>query len=305
MSPAGASRREPAPARTAFLFPGQGAETSGALRIRPGPVTRLLARASRALGVDIARVVARGDPLLGRTEIAQPALIAVCLGIAEELAGRGVLPDAVAGHSLGELAAVAAAGCLSAEQAVDLAVERGRLFAEAARDAPGALVAVRVDDAPTLARLLDLGRAQGRITVAAHNAPTQWVLSGDRSALTAVAVATPATFLPTGGAWHSQAMAPVEDRWLHLLRAANLRPTRCTLIVNRRGAAVEPGDDLAVLLAGQLTRPIAWVETLETLTTLGVNRWITVGPGKALRGLCRETLGPDCSVEMASGESVR
>src|SRR4029077_5815445 len=92
-------------------------------------------------------IIATGEPRLGRTEIAQPALIAVCLGIAEELEARGERPDLVAGHSLGELAAAAVAGCVPAATAIDLAVERGLAMAEAARAHPGAMAAGPADRA--------------------------------------------------------------------------------------------------------------------------------------------------------------
>jgi [acyl-carrier-protein] S-malonyltransferase len=284
------------------LFPGQGAEAAGALRVRPGPVAELVARAGRALGLDPARIITAGEPRLGRTDIAQPALTAVCLGIAQELEARGEAPDAVAGHSLGELAAAAVAGCLSPADAVDLAVERGLAMAEASRAHPGAMAAVRADDNAAVERLLDIGRAQGRISVAARNAPTQWVLTGDRAAILAVSAATAATLLPTQGAWHSEAMAAAEQRWLRALRGVRFQAPRRTLILNRSGRALAAGEDLATLLAGQLTRPIAWTDALATLAALGISRFVAIGPGKALRGLCRETLGTACDVVVASGE---
>jgi [acyl-carrier-protein] S-malonyltransferase len=290
--------------RTSWLFPGQGAEAAGALRVRPGPTAELVARAGRALGLDLARIIANGEPRLGRTEIAQPALIAVCLGIADEMEARGETPDAVAGHSLGELTAAAVAGCLSPADAVDLAVERGLAMAEASRAHPGAMAAVRADDAGAVERLLDIGRGHGRITLAARNAPTQWVLSGDRAAILAVAAATPATLLPTQGAWHSDAMAAAEQRWLRALRGVRFQPPRRALILNRTGRALGEGEDLARLLAGQLTRPIAWTDALGTLAALGISRFVAIGPGKALRGLCRETLGTACEVVVASGEGA-
>lgn len=286
---------------TAWLFPGQGAEAGGRLRARRGPVTRLLEHAGRALRIDLASAMALGDPALSRTEIAQPALVAVCLGIAEELEAAGAVPDVVAGHSLGELTAIAVAGCLCAEDAIELAVERGRLMAEASHERPGAMAAVRANDEGSIERLLALGRARGRLTIAARNSPTQWVLSGDRAALDALAATTPVSFLPTGGAWHSEAMAEAEERWLVILRRADFRPARRALILNRGGRALRAGDDPAALLAGQLTRPLEWLGTLETLAHMGVAKWVTVGPAQALRGLCRETLGTSAPIVMVSG----
>jgi [acyl-carrier-protein] S-malonyltransferase len=296
--PAVVAARAPAP--IAWLFPGQGAEAAGALRVRPGPTAELVAYAGRELGVDLAGVIRSGDPRLARTEIAQPALVAVCLGITQELEASGAAPDAVAGHSLGELSAAAVAGCLGVTDAIDLAVARGAAMGDAAREHPGVMAAVRADNLATVERLLEIGQRHGRIVIAAHNAPTQWVVSGDRAAVLAVAAATPATLLPTQGAWHSDAMAAAEEQWLRSLRAARIQPARRTLILNRTGRALQTGDDLATLLAGQLTRPIAWSEGLQTLAGLGITRFVAVGPGRALRGLCRETLGERCDVVIAS-----
>jgi [acyl-carrier-protein] S-malonyltransferase len=291
----------PAPARTAWLFPGQGGTLAGALRVTPGPVARLLARAGEALGVDLPRLVATGDPRLARTEVAQPALVAVCLGIARELEARDGGPDVVAGHSLGELTAAAFAGYFSDEEAIELAVERGRAMAACARARPGAMAAVRTEDPAEVDRWLARGRARGEAVLAAHNAPTQWVLSGDRGALAAIAETTALTFLATDGAWHSPRMAPAQERWGARLRAARLDPPSRTLILNC-GRAAAPGEDLAALLAGQLTRPIDWVASLRTLQELGVARIVALGPAKALRGLCRETLGTDVPVALVTGE---
>jgi len=300
-----ASTAERPVARSAWLFPGQAAEAAGTLSVRPGRGAELTARAGRALGLDLARIIAHGEPRLGRTEIAQPTLMTTCLGIAEELEANGEVPDAVTGHSLGELTAATVTGCLSANDALDLAVERGLAMAEAARAYPGAMAAVRADDDAAVERLLEIGRGHGRITIAARNAPTQWVLSGDRGAIFAIAAATPATLLPTQGAWHSEAMAAAEQRWLRALRGVRFQAPRRTLILNRTGRALRVGEDLATLLAGQLTRPIAWTEALQTLSGLGVTRFVALGPGKALRALCRETLGNDCAVEVTSGERAR
>jgi [acyl-carrier-protein] S-malonyltransferase len=288
-------------APTAWLFPGQGAEAAGRLRSGPGRATRLLERAGRALELDLVAAVDRGDPRLARTAVAQPTLVALCVGIAQDLEAAGEVAHAVAGHSLGELSAMAAAGCLAAEDAVDLAVERGRLMAEAARESPGGMVALRASDRGEIERLLALARASGRIAVAARNSPTQWVLSGDRRAIGAVAAATPVTVLPTGGAWHSEAMAEAETRWLAVLRGATFRPPRCPLILNRHGRALEVGDDPAALLAGQLTRPVEWWGSIEALARLGVARGRAIGPGQALRALCREILGDAVDVIVEAG----
>jgi [acyl-carrier-protein] S-malonyltransferase len=288
--------------KQAFLFPGQGSEgpgMGGALLERPGPVRELLGRASHALGLDLAAAIARGSPALTRTDVSQPALTAVCIGIAQELAATGIHPEAVCGHSVGELAAFCVAGCLDPEEAVDCAVERGKLMAEAARRAPGGMAAVRVreDDLPAVL-------AAGAVELAAHNAPEEWVVSGGRAALAAVAARFPAVPLSVSGPWHSRAMAEAEARFRERLRIVRWRRPRIALVANATGDCVTD-EELADLLAGQLTRPVRWATALRTLLQGGISSWRVVGPGRILRGLCRANLGPAARIIVSDGQPVR
>jgi [acyl-carrier-protein] S-malonyltransferase len=288
--------------KQAFLFPGQGSEgpgMGGALLEPPGPTRELLGRASRALGLDLAAAIARASPALTRTDVSQPALTAVCVGIAQELAVTGVHPDAVCGHSVGELAAFCIAGCLDPEEAIDCAVERGKLMAEAARRAPGGMAAVRVRESE-LPEVL----AAGGVELAAHNAPEEWVISGSRAALAAVAARFPVVPLSVSGPWHSRAMAEAEVRFRQRLQAVRWRRPRIPLVANATGAWVT-NEDLAELLAGQLTRPVRWATTLRTLSQGGISSWRVVGPGRVLRGLCRANLGTTARVIVSDGQPVR
>jgi len=289
-----------------FLFPGQGAECpgmgGGALQ-RPGPVRTLVERASGRLQLDLARIVARGDPLLARTEVGQPALVAISLGLALELEASGVVPWAVAGHSVGEVAAFSIAGCLAPEEAIDAVIERARLMAEAARRTPGSMAAVRVEAEAEVSQALEVGQALGNVELAAHNGPAEWVLSGDRAALGAVASRFPTVPLPVSGAWHSRALAPVAPVWREMLRGLDWQPPRRILISNSRGRAVNPDDDLVELLVRQLTEPVRWAETLATLAGRPA-RWRIFGPGRVLRALCRSNLGPDVPVFLHAGDAA-
>ncbi|HYV46087.1 MAG TPA: ACP S-malonyltransferase [Myxococcaceae bacterium] len=292
----------------AFLFPGQGSESPGmgaALLRRSARTRALLARASRALDLDLEAAVARGHPLLRRTEALQPVLLAIGLGLAEELERSGTTASAVAGHSVGEMAAVCAAGYLAAEEAMDAVVERGRLMAEAARLHPGGMAALRARAQGEVSAALEVGLAAGPVGVAAHNGPTQWVLSGSARALAAVASRFPTVPLPVSGPWHSELMADAERRWLPFLRQLQWRPPRLALVAGQTGQVVEDGDDLPALLAAQLTRPVRWAEALRTLADAGVEAWHVLGPGRTLRGLCRENLGLQVQVQILDGAEAR
>ncbi len=280
----------------AFLFPGQGSEgpeMGGAALTRPGPVRTLVERASRALELDLERIIAKGDPQLARTEVGQPALIAVSLGLALEQSAK---PDVVAGHSVGEIAAFAIAGCLSPEDAVDCVVERARLMAEAARKFPGMMAAMRAQSLDEVQVALALGSKVGTLELAAHNGPDEWVLTGDRVALAAVTSRFATVPLPVSGPWHSRAMTEAAEQWrLSLERISWQRPS-VRVVANATGDFVH--DGWVSLLVGQLTQPVQWAKTMRTLSAAGVTSWNIFGPGRVLRGLCRANLGHSTQVEL-------
>jgi [acyl-carrier-protein] S-malonyltransferase len=277
---------------TAFLFAGQGVDPPWVARCvleRPA-AEPLLAAASRATGVDVGRLLARGGRELADPAILQPALVAACLCVAAELAAAGVTPALVCGHSLGELAAWAAGGHVAAVDAIAAAAVRGRLMARQAHLAPGGMAAVR-GGAAELARALHAGRAHGAIALAAENAPDEHVVSGSEPALAAALAAVPATRLPVAGAWHSPAMAGAVDELRAALAAVPARTPHATLVCNRTGAPAAPAA-LPELLAGQLVHPVRWTTALGALRALGATRYVVVGPGRLLRALVRRTLGP-------------
>lgn len=284
---------------TAFLFPGQGSDLCDLAPATLVAARPLLDLTSQLLGQDLWRALGRRDPVLSRTEVAQPALVAVSLALAQEREAAGLTGEAAAGHSLGELAAVAYAGGLTTEQAIGAAVERGRLMAEAARSRPGTMVAIRCDSEPLLERALEHGRRHGSVCLAARNSASQWVLSGERVALGAVLARVPGTLLPVAGAWHSPAMASVAAAWEPTLRRLPWRPTRRRLVLGGRAAFAAPDTDLATALLEQLTRPVLWKQSVEALAASGCSRFVAVGPGRVLRGLCREILGAGSQVVLA------
>ena len=272
----------------AFLFPGQGAKRAdAALRAaarRPEGRARCEA-AARAAGVELGQVLARPS-LLDRTEVYQPVITAIALAAAEALGAAGVAPAVVLGHSLGEVAAWAAAGGISAEDAIALAAVRGRLMAREAAAHPGGMVALATEDEAVIAGALAAGRRAGALDVAARNAPDETVLTGDEAAVRAVLAFAPdvAARVPTGGAWHGRAMEGALAEWARALRSVPRAPLRCAFVANRTGEVVASGDDVPDLLAEQLVRPVAWARALATAGALA-GALVTLGPGAVLRSL--------------------
>jgi [acyl-carrier-protein] S-malonyltransferase len=284
----------PAIRRAAWLFPGQGSEHPRMgldLAARSERGRALLERAGHAAGVDARRVLERGGEAFGRTDVMQPLLVAVCGITAEALRAAGHAPDLVAGHSVGELGAWSAAGCIEPEDAIDLAALRGRLMAREATRRPGGMLALVDCDEAAAERAIERGRRHGAVDLAASNAPDEWVLTGEHAALAAIAASAPSVRLPVAGPWHSRAMEDAVEELRVAMERVTRRPSIAPMVVNRTGL-VAPRDDLIPgLLAGQLTRPIEWARSLMTLVEAGVTEIVTIGPGKVLRGLIRKNLG--------------
>ncbi len=284
--------------KAAFLFPGQGTDLSRldtALLDLQGPVRTLVDHVGGLLKLDLVSLVKQGAPCLTKTEVAQPTIVAITLGLALARARTEPADLAVAGHSLGELTAVAFAGCLSVDDALEAAVVRGELMKAAALKSPGAMAAVTCDEAD-VEELLALGKAHGSLDIAARNGPKQWVFSGDRGALGVVATAAPLTLLPVMGPWHTPAMGDAARHWEYSLRRFRwTMPTRPLFLAGTARPA--RGDvDWARVLAEQLYKPVPWMQILNDLHSAGVTRFIAVEPGRVLLGLCRETLGRGCEI---------
>ena len=279
-SAAGPLLAGPAATGVALLFPGQGSQTPGMRELVAEISPELLELATEACGADPFERIEEG------TAFAQPAMYAAAIA-AWERAGR---PEAIAlaGHSLGELPALAAAGAVDVNDGLRLAAERGRIMQRAAESAaPGGMLAVLGDEpeAALMAREFEL-------TIANHNAPGQLVLSGPTAQLSAAAETARAhrvkvMKLPIAGAFHSPSMREAVPEFREVLdRTEFTSPSvpvfSCT--------TTKPFNDIRATLADALVRPVRWTETLEALEAAGAGRFLEPGPGKVLTGLVRRTL---------------
>jgi [acyl-carrier-protein] S-malonyltransferase len=270
---------------TAVLFPGQGSQTpqmrDAVAQVRPD----LLALAVDVVGEDPFLRVDDG------TRFAQPAIFCA------SLAGWAVLDDEtkrqtefMAGHSLGELGALVAAGALSERDGLELVALRGRLMQEAGETAAdGGMIALLGADAAALAA--QVAEPHG-LSVANENSPAQVVLSGLRSALpgaeqTAKELGLRAMILPVTGAFHSPLMASAVPEFEAALAAVQVSEPAVTVVC---AVTAQPFDDVRARLAQALTGPVRWREVLLELHACGVQRYVEVGPGKVLTGLAKRTL---------------
>ena len=297
----------------AVLFPGQGAQEVGMgrdlLRRRDGAARALMQTASEAAGADLERLCLRGpDRLLAETRFLQPALTAVCLGLWHEFRASGLSPSATAGHSVGELSAMAACGAASSSDAVRIAALRGGLMHEAATARSGAMVAASGLSLEAAEALLPSYCEDGGVlAVAAVNAPSQVAVSGDkeRVAAFAAAVVSPSvrtTVLRVSGAWHSSHMAAAVPRLADALNSLSLSPLEIPMVLNEEGRVTSDPEALRASLPGRLVSPVRWDQVMHTLLVdLNIRDLVEIGPGKVLRGLVRlNDESPDISVHNVS-----
>jgi [acyl-carrier-protein] S-malonyltransferase len=266
--------------RTALLFPGQGSQTDDMRETVERFCPELLEQAIAELDADPFEHVEDG------TAFVQPALY--CASLAGWASAGRPGAEFMAGHSLGELAALAAAGSLTESTGLSLAVTRGRVMQEAAEAGPeGGMLAVLGSGEGALAIAERL-----QLTVANDNAPGQVILSGAVEALEEAGPALKEAGLRTmrlrvQGPFHSPAIAPAVPAFQNALADAEVAPPRVPVI---SGTTALPFDDIRQRLAEALTSPVRWRETLIHLHDQGVRSFIETGPGNVLTGLVRRTL---------------
>lgn len=288
----------------AFLAPGQGSRDLVHVVDFARKLTRgkeWLDHAAASIDLPVSRWLDQGGRHLEPTETLQPVLTAISLVIADELLERGIGLHYVAGHSLGEIAAVAIAGWISHADAISLAALRGRLMAREAQRHPGGLLALLEKN--DLERALKIGKSVGWVEFGAENAPDEIVLSGNDVALRAIAAVCASRRLAVVGPWHSSAMADAVDEFRNALLAVKNNPLQTQVVLNRHGDVLDARANLSMYLAEQLTRPVYWAKTLKTMHQAGVSHFVTLGPGAVLRALVRKNLGTDVQVWNADGEA--
>ncbi|WP_131741704.1 ACP S-malonyltransferase [Actinomadura roseirufa] len=273
--------------------PGQGAQTPGFLQPWleiPGVADRL-AWWSAVTGLDLVRYGTTADAEEIRdTAVAQPLLVAAALAAYEVLYPGDARPAAVAGHSVGELAAAAIAGVLSPESALVLVRERGRAMAEAAAVTETGMTAVLGGDANEVLAAID----KHGLTPANVNGAGQVVAAGTTGDLAEFTADPPAgarlRSLSVAGAFHTEHMAPAVDTLRRLAPGVPVADPRATLLQNRDGAAVTSGADFLERLVQQVSAPVRWDACMGTMRELGVTAIIELPPAGTLAGLARREL---------------
>ena len=295
-------------AATAYLFPGQGAQYVGMGQSLYDTYDEAAARmdaANEVLGLDL-RALMFGtadvdDPkaALTATEITQPALYTHSLAAMAVLSAHGAAPSMVAGHSLGEYSALAAAGALSFEDGLRLVRRRGELMAEAGKRRSGTMAAVlgANDEDVEAACTAATDAGQGVVQPANFNAPGQIVISGDVEAVERATERIDARTIPlsVSGAFHSPLMDYAREGLANALEAVSISKPQCPVYLNVTAKPTADPDEIRQRLLDQLQSPVRWAQLLRAMDADGATRFLEVGAGSVLQGLVKRTLGRDTS----------
>jgi [acyl-carrier-protein] S-malonyltransferase len=247
----------------------------------------LYAAADDMLGFPLSEIIFDGpEAALQETPVQQPAILLTCIAYLRALRNRGLLPDAdyVAGHSLGEYAAMVAAGSLNFEDALRLVRRRGELMQEHGAGAMAAILGLAAEEVAAIAR--DAGAE-----VANFNTPVQTTISGRTAAVErAIALAKErgakrAVLRPVSGAFHSTLMAPVADAMRPLIDGTVVHPGRVPLVADVDARFLREPSDLRDELVDQICGSVRWVDVVAALVGSGVMTFYEIGPGQVLAGL--------------------
>lgn len=300
--------------KRAFLFPGQGAQHVGMGKDffeQFEEARNVYLRANDVLGFDLARICFSGEETeLSKTFISQPAILVTSIAMLEvfkSLRGTSATAcSAACGHSLGEYTALVFAGAISLEDAVRVVYKRGKYMHEATDKTPTGMVAVLGLTDKDVEGICQEVSSYGVVCAANYNCPGQVVISGKIDALgEAVKLAksrgAKAVPLKVSGAFHSPFMASAQAKLAPELEKLHVIRASVPVVANVNAGYVREPDEIKDALLAQITNPVRWTQSMETLFRDGVNVFYEVGPGKVLSGLLRRI---DPNKEVRNIESV-
>lgn len=285
--------------KIAFVFPGQGAQAVGMGKDayeRFEASREIFDRADKALGFSVSGLSFEGpDEELRQTANTQPALLTTSVALLEAFKQRGVKPDYVAGHSLGEYSALVAAGVLAFDDAVRLVRSRGLFMEQAVPGGQGAMAATLGAEREALEALCrDVSATVGLVELANVNCPGQIVVSGTAAGVAAVAErgkeagAKRVIPLDVSGPFHSSLMQPAADKLAGELAKVEFKDAAVPVVVNVDAKPVTDGNALRELLVKQVVSPVLWEDTVKFLLAEGVDTFVEIGSGTVLAGLIKK-----------------
>ena len=280
--------------KIAFLYPGQGAQVAGMgadFYENSESVRQLYEKASEALGLDMKALCFEKNDLLDLTEYTQAALVTTCLAMTKVVTEKGLMPDVTAGLSLGEYAAIAAAGGMDELDAIRLVRKRGILMQNTVPAGEGAMCAVMAMDAEKIEQVI---RDIADVTIANYNSPGQIVITGKTGAVETAAAALKEAgakrtiMLNVSGPFHSPMLLPAGEELSKELENVQMRPLKIPYITNVTASKVEDIHKTKELLVEQVSSPVRWMQSMEYLIGDGTDIFVEIGPGKTLAGFMKK-----------------
>lgn len=281
--------------KTAYIFPGQGAQYSGmgkSLYESNSKAKALYEQANEIIGFNISDIMFNGTAeALKETKVTQPAVFLD--SVIQALCLTDFNPSMVAGHSLGEFSALVAAKALGFEDGLKLVYERALSMQVACELKPSTMAAVLgLDD--KIVEDICMQIQDGIVVAANYNCPGQLVISGEVDAVQLAceklksAGAKRALLLPVGGAFHSPLMMPAQERLAKAIENTHFNNTICPIYQNVTAYAVSDANAIKENLLKQLTAPVKWTQSVQQMWDDGARKFIEVGPGKVLQGLVKK-----------------
>ncbi len=296
--------------KTAFLYPGQGVQNAGMGKdfYDNSALSReVFDRASETLELDMKELCFEKNDRLDLTEYTQAALVTTYLAITKELENRGVRADIAAGLSLGEYAAITAAGAMTQMQAVRLVRKRGILMQNTVPAGEGAMCAVLALDEKVIEQILE---EIGDVSIANYNCPGQIVITGKTDQVAAAkekleaAGARRCIMLNVSGPFHSPLLKEAGTALFEEMEHMEFTSLKIPYITNVTAEKVTDSREIKELLAKQVYSPVRWMQSMATLLAEGVDTFVEIGPGRTLAGFMKK-IAPQAKVlQVAKWEDV-
>ena len=282
--------------KIAFVYPGQGTQYVGMgkeLYEKNKRAKELFDKIFNSLDIDLKKVMFEGpEDLLKRTDYTQPAIVSLSLVLTELLKEKGIEPDYVAGHSVGEFAAFGGANYLSIEDAVKLVAARGRIMREVAEKVNGSMAAVLGMNAEKIKEVLK--SVDGVVEAVNFNEPNQTVIAGSKEAVEKACVvlkeagAKRAIPLAVSGPFHSSLMKEAGEKLKEEAQKYTFNIGKVKIVANTTAKLLESDSEVKDEIYRQSFGPVKWVDTINKLKSLGVTKIYEIGAGKVLSGLIKK-----------------